>query len=169
MFLLEPSHSRRESSLFVTIPWTLFTQSYHFTLPLAHCCLCASVSCRRYLQLSQSMSATTSCFLTAVENVEQHPSTEEIILHSQILSKDSPYRVKDYQLPSPSSLAKKIVCYKAQRRGNTLISARHLTCHVHFGVGFFILFFFFYTVLRKFIYLVQRQETGKLSPLPRKS
>lgn len=120
MFLLEPFHSRRESSPSLTIPWTLFTPSYHFTLLLAHCCLCASVSCRRYLQPSQPVSATTPCFLTAVENVEQHPSTQEVMLHSQILGKDSLYRVKDYQLPSHFCFAKKLVHYKAQRRSNTL-------------------------------------------------
>lgn len=170
MLLLEPCHSRREPSPSVAIPWTLFTQSYHFTLPLARCCLCASVSCRHYLRLPQSMSATASCLLTAVENVEQHPSTQEIMLHSRILSKDFPYRVKDYQLPSCSCLAKKLVHYKAQRRGNTLISylclAPHVSCPLWCGI-FHSLFFF--PVLRKNIYLIQRQESGKLSPLPRKS
>lgn len=125
MFFLEPFLSRRESSPSVTIPYNLFTQSYHFTLPLAYCFLCASVTCHPYLPPSQSVSAATSCFLASVENIKQHPSIQEIVLSSQILDKDSPYRVKDYQLPCPFFLAKKILHYKAQRRGDTLNSARH--------------------------------------------
>jgi len=45
------------------------------------------------------------------------------MLCSQILDKDSAYRVKDYQLPSPYFLYKKIVRYKPQRRRDTLNSA----------------------------------------------
>lgn len=143
MFFLEPFLSRRESSPSVSIPCNLFTQRYLFTLPLACCFLCASVTCRRYLPPSQSVSAATSCFLTSVENIKQHPSIQEITLCSQILNKDSPYRVKDYQLPSCSFLAKKIVHYKPQRRCGTLNSARHFTSVVPTSVGDFSSCFFF--------------------------
>lgn len=59
------------------------------------------------------------------------------MLSSQILDKDSRYRVKDYQLPSPSFLGKKIMHYKPQRRGDTLNSAQHFTSVMPTSVGDF--------------------------------
>lgn len=146
MFLLEPFLSRRGSSPSVSIPYNLFTQRYLFTFPLAYCFLCASVTCHRYLPPSQSVSAATSCFLTSVENIKKHPSIQEITLCSQILDKDSPYRVKDYQLPAPSFLAKKIVRYKPQRRRDTLNSAQHFTSVMPTSVGDFFLLVFLSTL-----------------------
>lgn len=167
MFFLEPFLSRRPFSPSVTVAYNLFTQSYHFTFPLAYCFLCASVTCCHYLP--PSVSAATLCFPTSVENVKRHPSIQEIMLSSQILDKDPLYRVKDYQLPFPSFFAKKTRHCKPQRRGSTLNSALHSTSVMPISVGDFSSSFFLLHWPEKVPNTwVQRRDTGKVSHLPRK-